>query len=156
MCRRPNGIRRTQCPHCFNASSNFDLTRHQEYSGKPLTYFDDATRERYLPDVVEPAAGLTRGVLALLCEAYDVDPSRPSPEILRLNPRLSPIKAGIFPLGFDGQTVNGLPAPGVATPLLMQHHFQLLGLPVPKEVLHIFFYFLFYHFCTKSMVTDIN
>jgi len=45
-----------------------------------------------------PAAGADRGVLALLCEAYTEDPSRPSPELLKLHPRLSPIKAAIFPL----------------------------------------------------------
>ena len=78
--------------------SNFDLTQHQEHSGKKLEFFDPQTRERYLPDVIEPAAGLTRGVLALLCDAYDVDDSRPSPELLRLKPSLAPIKVGIFPL----------------------------------------------------------
>ena len=78
--------------------SNFDLTQHQEHSRKKLEVFDDETRERYLPHVIEPAAGLTRGVLVLLCEAYDVDPNRPSPEIMRFKPSLAPIKAGIFPL----------------------------------------------------------
>ncbi|MFT7518870.1 MAG: glycyl-tRNA synthetase, partial [Kiritimatiellia bacterium] len=78
--------------------SNFDLTRHKEFSGKKLEFFDDVRRERFLPDVIEPAAGLTRGVLVLLAEAYDVDPSRPSPEIMRFKPSLAPIKVGIFPL----------------------------------------------------------
>jgi glycyl-tRNA synthetase len=63
-----------------------------------MEYFDPETRRRFVPHVVEPASGLTRGVLVLLCEAYDVDESRPSPEILRFEPRLAPIKAGIFPL----------------------------------------------------------
>jgi len=85
--------------------SNFDLAQHQEHSGKKLEFFDPQTRERYLPDVIEPAAGLTRGVLALLCDAYDVDDSRPSPELLRLKPSLAPIKVGIFPL----TKKNGLP-----------------------------------------------
>jgi len=48
--------------------------------------------------VIEPSAGLDRGVLALLCEAFTEDESRPSPELLKLHPRLAPIKAGIFPL----------------------------------------------------------
>jgi glycyl-tRNA synthetase len=48
--------------------------------------------------VIEPSAGLDRGVLALLCEAYTEDPSRPSPELLRLHPRMAPIKAAVFPL----------------------------------------------------------
>jgi glycyl-tRNA synthetase len=78
--------------------SNFDLTRHQEFSKTKHEYFDPETRERYVPHVIEPAAGLTRGVLALLCDAYDMDDARPSPELMRFNPRLAPIKAGIFPL----------------------------------------------------------
>ncbi len=88
--------------------SNFDLTQHENHSRTKLKYFD-STRgelakngqpkgEHYLPDVIEPAAGLTRGVLALLCEAYTRDDSRPSPEFLKLHPRLAPIKAAVFPL----------------------------------------------------------
>jgi glycyl-tRNA synthetase len=78
--------------------SSFDLEQHQEFSKTRMEYFDPETRERFVPHVIEPASGLTRGVLVLLCEAYDVDESRPSPEILRFVPRLAPIKAGIFPL----------------------------------------------------------
>ena len=78
--------------------SNFDLTRHQEFSKTKHEYFDPETRARFVPHVIEPAAGLTRGVLALLCDAYDIDESRPSPELMRFNPRLAPIKVGIFPL----------------------------------------------------------
>jgi glycyl-tRNA synthetase len=48
--------------------------------------------------VIEPSAGLDRGLLAVLCEAYTEDPARASPELLLLNPRLAPIKAAIFPL----------------------------------------------------------
>jgi glycyl-tRNA synthetase len=78
--------------------ASFDLEQHQQFSGTRMEYFDPETRQRFLPHVVEPASGLTRGLLVLLCEAYDVDESRPSPEILRFAPRLAPIKAGIFPL----------------------------------------------------------
>ncbi|TVQ94485.1 MAG: glycine--tRNA ligase [Deltaproteobacteria bacterium] len=78
--------------------SCYDLTQHQEHSNKKLEFFDPQTRERYLPDVIEPAAGLSRGVLVLLADAYDLDESRPSPELLRLKPSLAPVKAGIFPL----------------------------------------------------------
>jgi glycyl-tRNA synthetase len=78
--------------------SNFDLTQHQAFSKTKLEYVDQVSNRRYLPHVIEPAAGLTRGVLVLLCEAYDVDPSRPSPELMRFHPRLAPIKAGVFPL----------------------------------------------------------
>jgi glycyl-tRNA synthetase len=76
----------------------FDLEQHQEHSRTKLEFFDPQTQRRYLPHVIEPASGLTRGVLVLLCEAYDVAPERPSPEIMRFPPRLAPIKAGIFPL----------------------------------------------------------
>jgi len=48
--------------------------------------------------VIEPAAGLDRGVLAVLCEAFTEDASRPSPELMRIHPRLAPVKAGVFPL----------------------------------------------------------
>lgn len=78
--------------------TDFDLLQHQTVSGKKLATFDPNTKTRYLPHVIEPAAGLTRGLLVLLCEAYTLDPSRPSPEIMRFKPSLAPIKAGIFPL----------------------------------------------------------
>ncbi len=87
---------------------NYDLTQHQKVSGTKLEYFDTERGEvlpnggrrgeRYIPHCIEPAAGLDRGVLALLCEAYTKDPSRPSPELMKLHPRLAPIKAGVFPL----------------------------------------------------------
>jgi glycyl-tRNA synthetase len=87
---------------------SYDLTQHQTHSKVKLDYFD-TTRgetlpnggkkgERYMPHCIEPAAGLDRGALALICEAYTVDPSRPSPELLKLHPRVAPIKAAVFPL----------------------------------------------------------
>lgn len=54
--------------------------------------------EKYLPHVIEPAAGLDRGVLAVLCEAFTEDATRPSPELMKIHPRLAPIKAAVFPL----------------------------------------------------------
>jgi len=87
---------------------NFDLTQHQTHSKVKLEYFDtergetlpngSKRGERYLPHVIEPSAGLDRGVLAVLCEAYTKDESRPSPEIMKIHPRLAPIKAAVFPL----------------------------------------------------------
>lgn len=87
---------------------NYDLTQHQKHSGAKLEYFDQERGEllpngsrrgeRYLPHCIEPAAGLDRGALALICEGYTRDESRPSPEFLKLNPRIAPIKAAIFPL----------------------------------------------------------
>ena len=76
----------------------FDLTQHQKHSGKDLTYFDDERKERYLPTVIEPSAGADRSTLAFICEAYTVDESRPSPELMKFHPRLAPIKAAVFPL----------------------------------------------------------
>jgi glycyl-tRNA synthetase len=77
---------------------DYDLKQHQEHSGKDMTYFDDETRQRYLPHVVEPSAGVDRFALAVICEAYTVDESRASPEFLRIHPRLAPVKAAVFPL----------------------------------------------------------
>ncbi|MDP1662789.1 MAG: glycine--tRNA ligase [Phycisphaerales bacterium] len=87
---------------------DYDLTQHQTHSRNKLDYFD-TTRgetlpnggkkgERYMPHCIEPAAGLDRGALALICEAYTVDSARPSPEFLKLHPRIAPIKAAVFPL----------------------------------------------------------
>ena len=77
---------------------DFDLTAHQQHSGQKLEYFDPVTNERYMPHVIEPAAGLTRGVLALICEAYTLDPNRPSGVYLKFHPSVAPKKAAILPL----------------------------------------------------------
>jgi glycyl-tRNA synthetase len=87
---------------------DFDLSQHQKHSGVKLEYFDtdrgevlpNGSRrgERYLPHVIEPSAGLDRGVLAILCEAYTRDDSRASPEFMKFHPRVAPIKAAVFPL----------------------------------------------------------
>jgi glycyl-tRNA synthetase len=78
--------------------SNFDLTQHQKTSGVSLEYFDQERNQRYLPHVIEPAAGLTRGLLAVICEAYTPDESRPSKVFMKFHPSLAPIKAGVFAL----------------------------------------------------------
>lgn len=67
---------------------DFDLKSHQEHSGVKMEYLDPARdNERYIPHVIEPAAGLTRGVLALICEAYTVDENRPSGVYLNFTPQ---------------------------------------------------------------------
>lgn len=76
----------------------YDLTQHQTHAKLKLEYFDQERNERYMPHVIEPAAGLTRGVLVLLCEAYTADANRPSGVFLKFHPSMAPIKAGIFPL----------------------------------------------------------
>lgn len=93
--------------------TDYDLTQHQKFSGVNLEYIDQENNRRYTPHVVEPASGLTRGVLVLLCEAYQYDESRASPEWLKLRPDLAPIKAGVFPL------VNKDGMPEVAEKLYM-------------------------------------
>lgn len=85
--------------------TNYDLTQHQTHSGEKMEYVDpERDNERYIPHVIEPAAGLTRGVLALLCEAYTVDPNRPSGMYMNFKPSIAPKKAAILPLtAKDGQ-----------------------------------------------------
>ncbi|MCC5785776.1 MAG: glycine--tRNA ligase [Phycisphaerales bacterium] len=78
--------------------TDFDLRQHQDHAKVKLEYFDQERNERYLPHVIEPSAGLDRGVLALLCEAYTPDLDRPSKVYMKFHPRMAPIKAGVFPL----------------------------------------------------------
>jgi glycyl-tRNA synthetase len=85
--------------------TDYDLGCHQKASGKPLEYFDEETKSKYLPHVVEPSAGVDRTVLAVLCEAYAEETVRDEESgkeetrvVLRFAPRLAPVKAGIFPL----------------------------------------------------------
>ncbi|MFY9198971.1 MAG: glycine--tRNA ligase [Acutalibacteraceae bacterium] len=82
--------------------TDFDLTQHQNTSGKTLEYFDQETGEKYLPYVVEPSLGADRVALAFLCEAYDeevVDEAKGDVRVvLRLHPALAPVKAAVLPL----------------------------------------------------------
>jgi glycyl-tRNA synthetase len=84
--------------------TDYDLKQHQEASGKPLDYFDEETKQRFIPHVVEPSAGVDRTVLALLCNAYDeetVTDDKGKSEtriVMRFHPRIAPIKVGVFPL----------------------------------------------------------
>ncbi len=84
---------------------NYDLKQHQEASGKPLEYFDEETKTKYLAEVVEPSAGVDRTVLALLCEGYAEETIKDEESgkeetrvVLRFSPRMAPIKAAVFPL----------------------------------------------------------
>ena len=84
--------------------TDFDLRTHGEHSGVDLSYFDQEAGERWIPYVIEPAAGLTRAVLAFLLDAYDEDQA-PNAKggvdtrtVLRLDPRLAPVKAAVLPL----------------------------------------------------------
>lgn len=84
--------------------TDFDLRTHSKHSGVDLSYFDQASGERWTPYVIEPAAGLTRAVLAFLLDAYDVDEA-PNTKggvdkrtVMRFDPRLAPVKAAVLPL----------------------------------------------------------
>lgn len=82
---------------------DFDLNAHQEHSKTKMQYLDtERDNEKYIPHVIEPAAGLTRGVLALICEAYTPDPNRPSGVYLNFDPKMAPKKAAILPLMAKG------------------------------------------------------
>ncbi len=75
--------------------TDFDLRRHQEFSGKKLEYFDEKSKERYIPYVVETAVGCDRTILVVLSDAYRIDSER---VWLKLHPKLAPFKLGLFPL----------------------------------------------------------
>ncbi len=87
---------------------NFDLTQHETHSKKKMQYFDTTRGELapngqpkgewYSPHCIEPSAGLDRGVLAIICEAYTPDESRASKVFMKFHPRIAPIKAAVFPL----------------------------------------------------------
>jgi glycyl-tRNA synthetase len=78
---------------------DFDLTQHARFSGEKLEYKDPQTGEAYVPHVIEPAAGLGRTVLALLCDAYDTDElGGEKRTVLRLHPTIAPVKVAVLPL----------------------------------------------------------
>ncbi len=84
--------------------TDYDLSQHQKASGKSLEYFDEETKHKFIPHVVEPSAGVDRTVLALICEAYTEDEApdekgkMETRTVLRLHPRMAPIKCAVFPL----------------------------------------------------------
>ncbi len=79
--------------------TDFDLKRHQEWSGKDQTYFDDEVKEKYVPFIVETSAGCDRTLLTVLADAYEEQQlENDMRTVLHLHPALAPIKAGIFPL----------------------------------------------------------
>jgi glycyl-tRNA synthetase len=84
---------------------DFDLSAHAEGSGQKLEYVDTASGERYIPHVIEPAAGVDRAMLAFLCDAYDEDEIEGETRtVLRLHPQLAPVKVAVLPLvRKDGQ-----------------------------------------------------
>jgi len=79
--------------------TDFDLSRHQEFSGKSLKYFDESTKEKYLPYIIETSAGASRSFMAFLVDAYYEEEVKGEQRVvLRFHPKLAPVKAAIFPL----------------------------------------------------------
>ena len=107
--------------------SDYDLQQHIKFSGKDLSYFDDETKQRFVPHVIEPSAGATRSLLAFLCEAF-VEDQAPNEKgemetrtVLKLHPRLAPVKAAVFPL----VKKDGMPEKAMAIYKDLQRHFAV-------------------------------
>ena len=101
--------------------TDFDLSRHEQFSGKNLKYFDQISNERYLPYIIETSAGLNRMMLAVLADAYweDTDNNR---TVMRLHPKIAPIKAVICPL----VKKDGLPEKARSIMEILKPHFNVL------------------------------
>ncbi|MDD5094164.1 MAG: glycine--tRNA ligase [Dehalococcoidia bacterium] len=86
---------------------DFDLTQHAKFSGQNLEYFDEQTKEHYIPYVIEPSAGADRGTLAFLADAYaeELDEKEDLRVVLHFHPKLAPIKAAILPLSRNEKLV---------------------------------------------------
>ena len=80
--------------------TDYDLTQHQNVSGQDMTYFDDESKEKYIPYVIEPSLGADRVTLAFLCAAYDEEELAEGDvrTVLRFHPAIAPVKIGILPL----------------------------------------------------------
>jgi glycyl-tRNA synthetase len=84
--------------------TDYDLSRHEEYSGKTMKYFDEASREKYTPFIIETSAGASRSFMAFLVDAYreeqapTADGTMETRVVMKLHRRLAPVKAAIFPL----------------------------------------------------------
>ncbi len=79
--------------------TDFDLKRHQEHSGKDMAYFDEVTRERYIPYIIEASAGADRTLLCVLSDAFEEQElEKDTRTVLHFHPAIAPIKVGIFPL----------------------------------------------------------
>jgi glycyl-tRNA synthetase len=79
--------------------TNFDLSRHEEYSGKSMKYFDEESKEKYIPFIIESSAGASRSFMAFLVDAYyEEEVKGETRSVLRFHPKLAPIKAAVFPL----------------------------------------------------------
>ncbi|MEK7791355.1 MAG: glycine--tRNA ligase, partial [Deltaproteobacteria bacterium] len=75
--------------------TDFDLNRHQKYSGKSLEYFEEGTKEKFVPYIIETSVGCDRTLLACLVDAYEEEEER---TVLRFHPKIAPVKVAFFPL----------------------------------------------------------
>jgi glycyl-tRNA synthetase len=88
----------------IHSRTNYDLGRHEQYSGKPLKYFDETSKEHYIPFVIETSIGASRSCMAYLCEAYAEEMARTAEGgeekrvVMKFHPKLAPMKAAILPL----------------------------------------------------------
>jgi len=101
--------------------TDYDLTQHAKFSGERMEYFDQASGERYVPHVIEPAAGVRRSLTASLLAAYDQHLTQAATRtVLRLHPRLAPIKVAVLPLS-KKETLTPTAREVLG---LLQHHFM--------------------------------
>ena len=95
------------------ARGNYDLTQHANASGKPQELFDEATKKKFVPHVIEPSVGVDRILLAVLCACYaeeDVTDEKGNTEkrtVLRLSPRIAPVKVAVLPLIKNKEALTG-------------------------------------------------
>ncbi|MCB0394005.1 MAG: glycine--tRNA ligase, partial [Bdellovibrionales bacterium] len=79
--------------------TDFDLTQHEKFSGKSLAYFDEASKDKFVPYVIETSAGCDRMILAALCDAYQEENVEGETRVvLKFHPKLAPVKAAVLPL----------------------------------------------------------
>ena len=101
--------------------TDYDLSRHEEFSGKNLSYFDQPNNDRYLPYIIETSAGLNRMLLTVLADAYWED-DKNNRTVMRISPRLAPVKAVICPL----LKKDGLPEKAREVVEILKPHFKVL------------------------------
>ncbi|HUV55921.1 MAG TPA: His/Gly/Thr/Pro-type tRNA ligase C-terminal domain-containing protein, partial [Dehalococcoidales bacterium] len=79
--------------------TDFDLVQHANSTGKNMEYFDEETKEHFIPYIIEPSAGVDRSALAVLCDAYDEEEEEGEIRVvLRFHPSLAPVKVAVLPL----------------------------------------------------------
>lgn len=88
----------------IHSRTDFDLSAHQEFSGKKMEFVDTVNKERYVPFVVETSGGVSRGLMAFLCNAYEEEEitddkgKTETRTVMRFHPKISPVQAAVFPL----------------------------------------------------------